>query len=91
MSRAAKITFAVTTALSAVTVFAVHIIQAEEREALHQGPIKDRERVRLREEKKQTEQQKQRSAEYELQKQLREEYSKVQDVSDPIKEASDKK
>ena len=45
MSRAAKITFAVSCILSATTVIGVHFIQGMEREALHQGPIKDAKRM----------------------------------------------
>ncbi|KAA8917765.1 hypothetical protein TRICI_000073 [Trichomonascus ciferrii] len=57
--------------------------------ALKQGPIKDRERVRQKQEEKdrlyaereQTREQKLRAAEYEMQKALRDKYSKVQEVS----------
>lgn len=86
MSRASKITFALTTTLSVATVFIVHNLQREEREALHQGPIKDRERVAAKQaQKEQTQAQKERMVEYEMQKQLREEFAKAQDVSDSNK------
>lgn len=45
MSRASKITFAVSSILTAVTVVGVHYVQGMERETLHQGPIKDAKRV----------------------------------------------
>lgn len=89
MSRAAKLTFASTTILSIATVSYVYKLQRDEREALHQGPIKDMQRVQLKKqlanadaENKQTQAQKVRQNEYELQKSLREQYSKVQNVSE---------
>lgn len=96
MSRAAKTTFALTTLGSIGIVMFVHDLQKEERESLHQGPIRDRERVRMKREAEAaaleaakgqpvdltlTEAQKARAAEYELQKELRDRYAKVQAVS----------
>lgn len=87
MSLASKITFAVTCITSASIVYGVYHLQEVEREALHQGPIKDRERLRLKAEQKTlsesqlTAVQERRVSEYELQKKLQDEYSKVQDVS----------
>lgn len=87
MSLASKVTFAVTCITSASIVYGVYHLQEVEREALHQGPIRDRERLRLKAEQKSqaepqlTAVQERRVSEYELQKKLQEEYSKVQDVS----------
>lgn len=96
MSTASKITFGLTTIGTIATVLFVHDLQKEERESLHQGPIRDQERVRMKREAENaalaaakdqpvqltlTETQKARAAEYELQKELRDQYSKVQQVS----------
>jgi len=45
MSRASKITFALSSIFCVVTVIGVHIVQDMERDTLHQGPIKDAKRV----------------------------------------------
>lgn len=86
MSKAAKITFAVTCVASVFTVGYVYKLQKEEREALHLGPIRDRERVERKAAKRAAaelnETQRQRELEYELQKALREKYSQAQPVTE---------
>ena len=48
MSRASKITFALSCVFTASTVVGVHIVQGLERDTFHQGPIKDAQRVAAR-------------------------------------------
>ncbi|CCD25293.1 Pet117p NDAI_0E04760 [Naumovozyma dairenensis CBS 421] len=45
MSRASKITFTLACIFTVTTTVGVHMVQALERETLHQGPIKDAKRV----------------------------------------------
>lgn len=45
MSRASKITFALSCVFCVTTVVGVHIVQDMERDTLHQGPIKDAKRI----------------------------------------------
>ncbi|GMM56300.1 Pet117 protein [Maudiozyma humilis] len=45
MSRASKITFALSCVFCVTTVIGVHYVQDMERNTLHQGPIKDAKRV----------------------------------------------
>ena len=72
--------------LSAITITGVLIYQDSERNAIRQGPIKDAARVQERKktlvEPSLTPQQLQRLAEYEMQKQLQQEYTAVQVVDE---------
>ncbi|AET39399.1 Pet117p Ecym_4337 [Eremothecium cymbalariae DBVPG len=45
MSRASKITLALSCVLTTATIVGVHFVQEMERETLHQGPIKDAKRI----------------------------------------------
>ncbi|ODQ63063.1 petite colonies protein [Nadsonia fulvescens var. elongata DSM 6958] len=98
MSTASKVTFGVTCLVSAMTVVGVHFVQALEREALHQGPIKDAERLRLKaaqrsavdngeiseEEFKRLQKRMVREEEHEVQKQLRAQYEAVQPLTGEV-------
>ena len=57
MSRASKITFALSCVFCVTTVIGVHIVQDMERNTLHQGPIKDAKRVAEKKAERQEEQQ----------------------------------
>lgn len=57
MSRASKITFALSCVFCVTTVIGVHIVQDMERNTLHQGPIKDAKRVAEKKAEKAEEQQ----------------------------------
>ncbi|SMN19941.1 similar to Saccharomyces cerevisiae YER058W PET117 Protein required for assembly of cytochrome c oxidase [Maudiozyma saulgeensis] len=58
MSRASKITFALSCVFCVTTVIGVHIVQDMERDTLHQGPIKDAKRVAEKKAAKEKEEQK---------------------------------
>ncbi|KAL2222312.1 hypothetical protein M432DRAFT_636933 [Thermoascus aurantiacus ATCC 26904] len=73
MSRASKITLAVTSLATAGIVYFVHWAQERDRAALHAGVERDEERQRIK---------RQRQAEFEMQRKLEEEYRKIQKVSD---------
>ncbi|KAF3162819.1 hypothetical protein TWF751_010599 [Orbilia oligospora] len=72
MSRASKLTLGLVTAVTGLIVVAVHNTQVTEREAMHQGVVRDEERQRLKRE---------RALDFEMSAKLREEYEKVQPVS----------
>ncbi|KAI9885111.1 MAG: hypothetical protein M1823_003079 [Watsoniomyces obsoletus] len=73
MSRAAKITLAGTFAVTAAVVVSVHYGQQAEQAAMHAGVIRDMEQQRIK---------KERQADFDLQRQLEEQYREVQTVSD---------
>lgn len=90
MSRASKITFALSCVLTATTVIGVHIVQGMERETLHQGPIKDARRVAAKQELKQQEENSKsrkrifNQTEHEQQLELRKKYESMQPLSGQI-------
>lgn len=92
MSRASKITLALTSAVTAVVVVGVHYVQDMERETLHQGPIKDAKRVaekRLKE-AAQLDPTKERQKvlnknEHEYQLELRKKYEQLQPLSGEVR------
>ncbi|KAJ9200464.1 hypothetical protein DTO166G4_9065 [Paecilomyces variotii] len=69
MSRASKVTLALTTAATAGIVYFVHWSQEADRAAMHAGVERDVERQRIKQE---------RQAEFEMQRRLEEEYRKIQ-------------
>ncbi|KAF2483290.1 hypothetical protein BDY17DRAFT_250058 [Neohortaea acidophila] len=73
MSTAAKLTLASTTAAALGVVVFVHYQQRADQAAMHQGVVRDMEQQRLKRE---------RQVDFEMQRQLEEEYRKVQNVSD---------
>ncbi|KAI8933471.1 hypothetical protein NX059_009209 [Plenodomus lindquistii] len=73
MSRASQITLA-TTCISAIGIVAfVHIAQRNDKAAMHAGVIRDYEQQRIKRE---------RQADFEMQRELEQEYRKFQTVSD---------
>lgn len=90
MSRASKITFALSCVLTATTVIGVHIVQGMERETLHQGPIKDARRIAAKQELKQQEENSKsrkrifNQTEHEQQLELRKKYESMQPLSGKI-------
>ncbi|KAL8699620.1 MAG: hypothetical protein Q9201_005896 [Fulgogasparrea decipioides] len=73
MSRASKLTLAGTSLAAAGTIIFVHFAQKWEKAGMHAGVIRDMEQQRVK---------KERQADFEMQKQLEEEYRKVQKVHD---------
>ncbi|KAI9825026.1 MAG: hypothetical protein M1826_007104 [Phylliscum demangeonii] len=73
MSRASKVTLTVTSLLAVAIVVSVHYGQRAEQAAMHAGVIRDMEQQRAKRE---------RQADFEMQRQLEEQYRKVQHVSD---------
>lgn len=92
MSRASKITLALSCLLTTTTVVGVHIVQDMERQTLHQGPIKDAKRVaekKLAKEEQNQDPSKQRmklvnKGEHELQQELRKKYEAMQPLSGEV-------
>ncbi|KAJ9289347.1 hypothetical protein DTO021C3_3173 [Paecilomyces variotii] len=80
MSRASKVTLALTTAATAGIVYFVHWSQEADRAAMHAGVERDVERQRIKQE---------RQAEFEMQRRLEEEYRKIQTVSDSFNDGSE--
>ncbi|RBR07359.1 uncharacterized protein FIESC28_10702 [Fusarium coffeatum] len=75
MSRASKLTLLGTSLGTVGIVFAVHFQQKFEREAMHEGVIRDMEQQRVKRE---------RQLDFDLQKQLEAEYKREQTVHDSI-------
>ncbi|KAI1408345.1 hypothetical protein F5Y13DRAFT_194426 [Hypoxylon sp. FL1857] len=73
MSRASKLTLAGTSLFAVGTVIMVHFQQKMEKEAMHQGVVRDMEQQRIK---------KERQLDFEMQKALEEEYKKGQTVRD---------
>ncbi|KAK5109327.1 hypothetical protein LTR62_007096 [Meristemomyces frigidus] len=73
MSTRAKLTLATTTLSAIGVVIFVHQQQVSDKAAMHQGVIRDMEQQRVKRE---------RLLDFEMQRQLEEEYRKVQSVSD---------
>lgn len=100
MSRASKITFALSCVFTVTTVVGVHIVQGMERDTLHQGPIKDAQRIAARKQLQEQElldrgsnsnldPEKERTrlinkSEHELQQKLREKYEAIQPLSGEV-------
>ncbi|KAL1848764.1 hypothetical protein Plec18170_007775 [Paecilomyces lecythidis] len=80
MSRASKVTLALTSAATAGIVYFVHWTQEADRAAMHAGVERDEERQRIKRE---------RQAEFEMQRRLEEEYRKLQTVSGNIDGSSE--
>ncbi|KAI2618292.1 hypothetical protein GGS26DRAFT_574926 [Hypomontagnella submonticulosa] len=81
MSRASKLTLAGTSLFAVGTVIMVHFQQKMEKEAMHQGVIRDMEQQRIK---------KERQLDFEMQKVLEEEYKKGQTVRDTTAEMETK-
>ncbi|KAI0891618.1 hypothetical protein F5B19DRAFT_140422 [Rostrohypoxylon terebratum] len=77
MSRASKLTLAGTSLFAVGTVIMVHFQQKMEKEAMHQGVVRDMEQQRIK---------KERQLDFEMQKLLEEEYKKGQTVQDTTAE-----
>ncbi|CAM1501145.1 Fc.00g103070.m01.CDS01 [Cosmosporella sp. VM-42] len=75
MSRASKLTLAATSLFAASTILIVHFQQKYEKEAMHEGVIRDMEQQRIKRE---------RQLDFDMQKQLEEEYKREQTVHDAI-------
>ncbi|EEA18764.1 hypothetical protein TMatcc_010695 [Talaromyces marneffei ATCC 18224] len=71
MSRASKVTLAVTSLATAGMIYFVHWSQEADRAAMHAGVERDEERQRIKRE---------RQADFEMQRRLEEEYRKIQHV-----------
>ncbi|KAI1455559.1 hypothetical protein F4805DRAFT_435357 [Annulohypoxylon moriforme] len=77
MSRASRLTLAGTSLFAVGTVIMVHFQQKMEKEAMHQGVVRDMEQQRIK---------KERQLDFEMQKILEEEYKKGQTVRDTAAE-----
>ncbi|KAK2043207.1 hypothetical protein LZ31DRAFT_555330 [Colletotrichum somersetense] len=78
MSRTSKLTLAATSLFAASTIVIVHFQQKFEKEAMHQGVIRDIEQQRIKRE---------RQLDFDMQRALEEEYKReqtVRDVTAPI-------
>ena len=92
MSRASKITLGLTTLFTATIVVGVHHVQELERQTLHQGPIKDAQRVAEKKLARQNgvdpEKERQRMVnknEHEYQLELRKKYEQMQPLSGEVR------
>ncbi|KAI0108064.1 hypothetical protein F4814DRAFT_426756 [Daldinia grandis] len=77
MSRASKLTLAGTSLFAVGTVIMVHFQQTVEKEAMHQGVVRDMEQQRIK---------KERQLDFDMQRVLEEEYKKGQTVRDTTDE-----
>ncbi|KAL7623550.1 hypothetical protein AAE478_007233 [Parahypoxylon ruwenzoriense] len=77
MSRASKLTLAGTSLFAVGTVVFVHFQQKFEKEAMHQGVIRDMEQQRIK---------KERQLDFDMQRALEEEYKKGQTVRESTDE-----
>ncbi|KAI5458868.1 hypothetical protein BGZ63DRAFT_426187 [Mariannaea sp. PMI_226] len=75
MSRASKLTLAATSLFAASTVILVHFQQKFEKDAMHEGVVRDMEQQRIKRE---------RQLDFDMQKALEEEYKREQSVHDSI-------
>lgn len=73
MSRASKLTLLTTSLMAAGSIVFVHFQQKIEKDAMHQGVVRDMEQQRIK---------KERQLDFDMQKQLEEEYKRHQTVSD---------
>ncbi|KAI1463894.1 uncharacterized protein F4812DRAFT_444851 [Daldinia caldariorum] len=81
MSRASKLTLAGTSLFAVGTVIMVHFQQKMEKEAMHQGVLRDMEQQRIK---------KERQLDFDMQKALEEEYKKGQTVRSTTDDAQAK-
>ncbi|GAW13071.1 hypothetical protein ANO14919_024490 [Xylariales sp. No.14919] len=81
MSRASQLTLLGTSLFAASTVVFVHFQQKAEKEAMHQGVVRDMEQQRIKRE---------RQLDFDLQKALEEEYKRGQTVSQSAVDIPDK-
>ncbi|KAG5970261.1 hypothetical protein E4U55_001763 [Claviceps digitariae] len=79
MSRASKLTLGGTSLLTACTIAFVHFQQKWEKDAMHEGVIRDMEQQRIKRE---------RQLDFDMQRQLEAEYKQHQTVRDSTIEAS---
>ncbi|KAI4863529.1 hypothetical protein F4820DRAFT_426650 [Hypoxylon rubiginosum] len=77
MSRASKLTLAGTSLFAVGTVIIVHFQQKMEKEAMHQGVVRDMEQQRIK---------KERQLDFDIQKALEEEYKRGQTVRETTEE-----
>lgn len=98
MSRASKITLGVTSLFTATMIVGVHYVQQLERETLHQGPIKDAQRMKekrlARENAGGVDPEKERQrmvnkSEHEYQLELRKKYEQMQPLSGEVRTKDD--
>ncbi|EPE08119.1 cytochrome c oxidase assembly protein [Ophiostoma piceae UAMH 11346] len=75
MSRASKLTLAGMSFFAATTVGLVHFQQTIEKDAMHQGVVRDMEQLRIKQE---------RQLDFDMQRALEAEYKKEQSVHDAI-------
>ncbi|KAL9132212.1 MAG: hypothetical protein Q9217_000016 [Psora testacea] len=80
MSKASKLTLAGTAAFAVGIVLLVHYQQQAEKAAMHAGVIRDMEQQRVK---------KERQADFDMQRSLEQEYSKVQKVQKGIDKGED--
>ncbi|KAG0652916.1 hypothetical protein D0Z07_0155 [Hyphodiscus hymeniophilus] len=73
MSRAAKLTLGGSSLFALSTIVFVHYSQQAEKNAMHQGVVRDMEQQRIK---------KERQLDFEIQRALEEQYRKVQNVRD---------
>ncbi|KAI1254458.1 hypothetical protein MGN70_003862 [Eutypa lata] len=78
MSRTSKLTLAGTSLFAASTIVFVHFQQKSEKQAMHQGVVRDMEQQRIK---------KERQLDFDMQKALEEEYKKGQTVRDTTVES----
>ncbi|KAI1098766.1 hypothetical protein F4804DRAFT_337895 [Jackrogersella minutella] len=81
MSRASQLTLAGTSLFAVGTVIMVHFQQKMEKEAMHQGVVRDMEQQRIK---------KERQLDFEMQAALEEEYKRGQTVRDSTTELQSK-
>ncbi|KAI1500319.1 cytochrome c oxidase assembly protein [Biscogniauxia marginata] len=81
MSRASQLTLFGTSMFAVSTIVFVHFQQKFEKEAMHQGVVRDMEQQRIK---------KERQLDFEMQKALEEEYKKGQTVSESPSEVPTK-
>ncbi|KAI1118508.1 cytochrome c oxidase assembly protein [Nemania sp. NC0429] len=81
MSRASQLTLLGTSLFAVSTVIFVHFQQKSEKEAMHQGVVRDMEQQRIKRE---------RQLDFDTQKALEEEYKKGQTVSQSLAHLPDK-
>lgn len=87
MSRASKITFGVSCLVTLTTVIGVHYVQALERDTLHQGPIKDAQRVAEKKKRMAPASEGKKllnQNEHEVQQELRRKYEAIQPLSGEV-------
>ncbi|KAK5994920.1 hypothetical protein PT974_03309 [Cladobotryum mycophilum] len=79
MSQTSKLTLAATSLFAASTIFFVHFQQKWERDAMHEGVVRDIEQQRIKRE---------RQLDFDMQKALEEEYKREQNVHSSLEPSS---